>query len=575
MNLRAGSPATTGSRLSTAVRKVFWTIIPVCWLIQGASYPHNIQPDGISYLDIASSCAKGNWHALVNAYWSPAYSVLMALWLSIVRPSPSREVLSLHFFNALLLLGAFFCFELFLSSLSRYFQSRKDDDEFAGLPFYAVETIAYVLFFWASLYLTPPSLDTPDAMIFGIVLAAGAVLLQIGSGQNGWSQFALLGAVLGFGFLAKAVMFPLAFVFMAFSLVADGSIRRATPKLIVCILVFALISGPFIFALSKSKGRFTFNDTSAIAYAEYINGIALFVHWQGGPPGTGEPKHPERKIFDNPAAYEYATPIGGTYPPWSDPSYWYDGVKPHFQLGNQLNAMRIGFERYFDVFTQLSAVFAGFLVLFFWSRDWAGFFRRTLQLSFLWFPAVAAFGLYSLVHVEDRFLPGFVILLVIALFSAIRFRDAEKNVEPVRAVVWAVVAILGLQIAWSVGHSVIRLASHRPVPEREIVEALNSKGVTAGDRVSFLGDAAFDHYWARLGRFRIVAEVPGRETTAFWAASPEIQSRVIEAFAQVGSQAVLAQNPPKNMLARGWQQIGGTNYYVLFTPGNLEKPSQP
>lgn len=549
-----------GSRL----RKVFWVVMPVCWLIEAVSYPHNIEPDGISYLDLAEACAKGNWRALVNAYWSPAYSAALSVWFTIVRPSPYREVLSVHIFNCLVLVAALLCLEWFLSSLCGYLRIRESGAESRALPSWAIRTIGYVLFFWASLYMTPPSLDTPDAMILGIVLAAAAVLLQIAAGKNSWARFALLGAVLGLAYLIKAVMFPLAFVFILFSLIADGSVRRAIPKLVGCFLIFALIAGPFVFALSKSKGRFTFNDTGRIAYAEYINGTALFVHWQGGPAGTGEPKHPERKVFDTPATYEYATPIGGTYPPWTDPSYWYDGVKPHFQLGNELNAMRLGFERYFDVFIQLSAVFAGFLMLLFWSRDTAGFFRRMLRQSFIWGPAAAAFGLYSLVHVEPRFLPGFTILLLVSAFAAIEVPQLDTTPDAARWAVWAITAILGLQIIWSVGHSVARLTSHRPVPEREIVTALNANGLEAGDRVSVLGDAAFDHYWAHLGRFEIVAEIPEAHKSEWLAASPETRSQIMTTLAKFGSKAMVARDLPPQELAEGWQRIGNTKYYLLL-----------
>jgi hypothetical protein len=546
--------------------KIFWVLMPVCWLIQTASYPNSIGPDGISYLDIAAACAKGNWRALINAYWSPAYSASLGVWFWIVRPSPDREVLSVQLFNCLLLIGTLVCLEVFLSSLCAYLRQRDATNGSTHLPAWAIKTIGFVLFFWVSLYMTPPSLDTPDAMVLGIVLLAGALLLRIASGKNGWLRFALLGAVLGCGYLAKAVMFPLALVFILFSVAAEGSVRRAIPRLLPCLLAFALISGPFIFALSKSKGRFTFNDPGAIAYAEYVNGTALFVHWQGGPPDAGEPKHPERKVFDLPTAYEYATPVGGSYPPWTDPSYWYDGVTPHFQLGNQLNAMRLGFDRYLDIFSRLGAVFAGFLVLLFWSRDTAGFFRRLLRLSFLWGPALAAFGLYSLVHVEDRFLPAFTILLLVSLFAGIRVPPTEPRTDAIRGPIWAVTAILGLQIAWSIGHSVVRLTSQRAVPEREIVSALNANGVAAGDRVSFLGNAAFDHYWAHLGHFIIVAEIPEAHKLEWAAASPETRTQVMNTLAKFGSKAMVTQDLPAQELAEGWQRIGTTNYYLLLAP---------
>jgi hypothetical protein len=537
--------------------------MPICWLVDAASWPHTIKPDGISYLDIALECAKGNWKAIVNAYWSPGYSAILTLWLRIVNPSPFKEVVSVHFLNCLLLGVAMICLGYFLSSLCRYVERRADAGGMQHLPFWAIKTIGFILFFWTSIYLTPPSIDTPDALVTAIVLLAGGLLLQIANG-NGVLKFVLLGAVLGTGFLIKAALFPLAFIFLACSVFAVGNLRRAIPKLIICVFIFLLVSGPFILALSKSKGRFTFNDTGGIAYAEYVNGISLFVNWQGGPEGAGSPKHPERKVFDNPTVYEYATPIGGCYPPWTDPSYWYDGVRPHFQFGNQLNAMRLGFDQYFDVITQLGALLAGFLVLLFCGQRLGDYFKSFLSLIFLWGPALAAFSLYGLIHVETRFLPGFILLLYAALFSAIRIPKSETTEVLFRCVTGAIVILLGFQIFWSASHSLVRLITTHPFPERDVVQELQRNGVNEGDKVAFIGAPLADRYWAHLGRLTIVAEVPGDEVANFLESSPEVKSRVVETFGSFGTKAVLAEGLPAKELANGWKRIAGTNYYVLY-----------
>src|SRR5207244_11393935 len=57
--------------------------------------------------------------------------------------------------------------------------------------------------------------------------------------------------------------------------------------------------------------------------------------WQGGTPGYGKPRHPTRLIYPTPPVYEFAGPIGGTYPMWTDPSYWYTGVRARFNWHQQ------------------------------------------------------------------------------------------------------------------------------------------------------------------------------------------------------------------------------------------------
>jgi hypothetical protein len=546
------------------LRVTTWVLMLVSWLVQAVSYPHSTMPDSLSYMDIGLACSKGHWQAIVNAYWSPGYSAILAVWFRLLRPSPYKEVLSVHLLNCLLLVGGLVCLEYFLFSLCRYVGNRWAKDELGEPPCWMIKSIGFVVFFWTSLYMTPPSLDTPDALVMAIVLLSAAIILEIATGNCGWFRFVLLGVVLGFGYLVKAVMFPLALVFIAFSVFAVGNWRRAAPKLAISFLTFLLVSGPFIFALSKSKGRFTYNDTGAIAYAEYVNGITLFVHWQGGPEGAGTPKHPTRKVFENPDVYEYAEPIGGCYPPWTDPSYWYDGVRPHFQLKNQLKAMRLGFDSFFGTLQLLGSLATGFLVLLLLRRPKSDFFRALISEIFLWGPAVVAFVMYSMIHVELRFLPGFIILVWTALFSAIRVTKSATNDAIFRWVTCAIVILLGIQIAWSVGHSIFRSASMRPVPEREVVEELKSKGVGEGDRVAFIGFASMNHYWAHLGRLSIVAEVPGDQVPDFLAARPEVKTKIFNIFATAGATAVLAQDLPQEELASGWKNISHTNYYVFY-----------
>ena len=97
-------------------------------------------------------------------------------------------------------------------------------------------------------------------------------------------------------------------------------------------LAFVALATPQIVLLSLAKGRVTFSDTGKLAYAWYNYGLPLR-NWQGQPAGSGTPVHPTRKLYEHPAVYEFNGPIRSSYPPWYDPSYWNEGLSPHFQLG--------------------------------------------------------------------------------------------------------------------------------------------------------------------------------------------------------------------------------------------------
>ena len=462
-------------------RAALWIFMIGCWLLEGLSYRHTIVPDGTSYFDIASACASGHWAAAINGYWSPAYPVLLSFVFLLFRPSLYRELTLVHCFNCLILIFALCCFEYFLRGLEEHLAAASSiDPERAPLPKWALRAILYALFFWASLYMTPPSLDTPDALVFALVLLASGIILRIADGSIGFLRSAALGVVLGLGYLSKAAMFPLAFVFLVVALFAVNNFRRAVTRLALALFFFLLVAGPFVLLLSQSKGRLTFGDSGRINYAEFVDGVKVCIHWQGGPPGAGTPIHPTRKIFEMPPVYEFATPIEGSYPPGMDQSYWYDGVHPFFQLKGQLNALRHTLDNYFELFSRLSGIFAGFLVLLIWGGSIRNFASIFLREVFLWGPGIAALGAYALIFVDLRYVSAFVILLVAGLFSAVRVPQSESGSAIVRPVTLAILLILGVQIAWSVGHSVGRMASSRGFPEWELAKALRDDGIEPG-----------------------------------------------------------------------------------------------
>jgi hypothetical protein len=535
-----------------------------CWILEGLSYRHTIVPDGVSYFDIASACANGHWTAAVNAYWSPAYPVLLSFVFSLFRPSPYRELTIVHCFNCLILVLALCCFEYFLKGLEEHLTvAASTNPERAALPKWALRAILYALFFWASLYMTPSSLDTPDALVFALVLLASGIIVRIAGGSIGWLRFAALGAILGLGYLAKAAMFPLAFAFLVAALFAVNNFRRAVARSVLGLVFFLLVAGPFALLLSQSKGRLTSGDVGRIAYAEYVDRVKLFIHWQGGPAGAGMPIHPTRKVFDIPQVYEFATPIGGSYPPWNDPSYWYEGVHPFFQLKGQLNALRHTLDDYLDLFTRMSGLLTGLLVLLIWEGSIRSFASNLFRSAYLWGPGLAAFGMYALIHIEIRFLSGFLFLLWAGLFSAVRVPRSESGRAIVRSVTLAIILVLGVQIAWSVGHSAARFASSRGFPAWEVAQALRHAGVESGDKVACIGSALPDHYWARLAGVKIISEIPDEGLSNYLAASRELKMKVQSIFAQTGARAIVTKNLPPILLADGWERVADTDYYIL------------
>jgi hypothetical protein len=556
--------ARTGERWARA-RFLLWGLMVCCWLLDGLALGRVVNGDTISYMDIATECTKGHWQALVNGYWSPLYPALLSTWWSIVGHSLHWEALLVSLLDCLILIGALCCLEYFLTGLFDWLNTvsfRSDDG--VPLPKPALRAICYALFFWVTIFVHAPSDHRPDTLVMTTVILSGGIIVRIANGNDGWLQFATLGVVLGFGYLSKAVMFPLAFVFLAAAFVASGLSARAVTRVILGFLFFLLISAPFALLLSRSKGRLTFGEVGKINYAEAVNHVRGLSHWEGETPGVGTPKHPDRKIFKVPPVYEFADPVGGSYPPFYDQSYWYDGVRPHFQLRGQLSVLHRSADSYFDLFlVTLGSLSAGFFTLLFWSGGLQSFVGRLTGGVAVWGPAIAGLGLYALVHIEGRFLGGFLILLWAGLFTALRIPRLHSWQAFVRAVTLASVLMLGAQATWSLAHDAFRLPSVNDFPDWEVARALRAEGVVPGDRV-----AEFDpgwitiHYWAHLAEVKIVAEIPFDGAPDFWQSSPEVQSQVLNVIARTGAKVVVARDVPMLFRDRGWKQVPRSPYYI-------------
>jgi hypothetical protein len=255
--------------------------------------------DGISYLDMGDAYLRGDWGMAINAYWSPLYSWLLGLAMFILKPSSFWEFPVVHLVNFIIYICALGCFHFFLSELIRCHQhqtGRFATDRDVTLPEWAWLALGYTLFIWSSLELIPLSIVAPDMCVAAFAYLASGILLRIRTGSTSWLTFGFLGAALGFGYLAKAPMFPLAFVFLGVSLFLVDNLRKAMPRVLLALVVFLSIAGPFIAALSLTKGRLTFGDSAKLAYSRYVNGTAQR-HWQGTwPPGNGTPKHLREKF---------------------------------------------------------------------------------------------------------------------------------------------------------------------------------------------------------------------------------------------------------------------------------------
>jgi hypothetical protein len=395
--------------------------------------------------------------------------------------------------------------------------------------------------------------------------------------QPGWRVSAALGLLLGLGYLAKAPMLPLAVVFlMASTLVLEGRARRVS-HLLVASVMLALAAGPFVLVLSVANGRPTVGDSALLNYLWEIDGVPV-VHWQGGPDGVGQPLHHSQLVLERPAIYALESPFPVTYAAWYAPEYWFAGATPVFFLGGQLRAIFDAVQVYGGLAADLAVEFAALAVLLsLRPRPWRIAGGPALVLLA---PAVAALGMYALVLAEARYVAPFVLLLLLGLLLLVQLPETRWSAQLAARASVIMVVVLVLQIAWATSGSARSVLAQirqgrllEPDDQVRVARALRSAGIGPGDRVAS-GNRAFNDYWARLARVRIVAEVSERDAPAVLDADAAARAAAQQVLLAQNVRVIVARAWPALTDDPGWQPIEGTDYFYHLVPARLSRRAQ-
>jgi hypothetical protein len=554
----------------------------------------------LAYLDIGTAYWNGDWKTAVNAHWSPLYSWLLGLVIVVFKPPMQWEASVAHLLNVGLLAFAVGCFDFFLRELSQYEAERGAvSDDAIRVPTWALVVISYSLFMWSAIDLITVYMVMPDLCVAGFIFAAFGLLVRLRRGASDWRTAALFGATLGFGYLAKAAMFPLAPIFLATAaFVVDRPARLRVAG--IAAIGFLVVAGPYVTVISRAKGRLTFGESGRYNYARHVGGIVAPVHWRGEPEGTGTPVHPTRKILESPSVYEFGEPVGGTYPPWHDPSYWYEGASYNFHIGRQLTVLSRNLKLYARLVLgdQLPSTRpldrAGTALLLVLAYAGGRMVQSLRGFSDHWFvvlPAVAALGMYALVHVEPRYVGAYFTVLAVTACFSLRVSRGRGSRRLVTAVAVLVFTLWVAPSCYAAARMLPTLLSGQD-PQGEIfqwriAEALRRGNVKPGDRLGFIGEE-FRFHWARMVGARVVAEirqvrVPEREVIyadakevraaaaalsrdvdTFWEGDTRLRMRAIGALRSAGASAIVADRLPDSAIAEGWVRIKDTKYGVYF-----------
>jgi hypothetical protein len=575
----SNAPATNGvalcmneGRLNAFLHSIpAWWAICLAWAgIIAWDSRHFVNPDGLSYLDLASEALIGGPSKLVNGCWSPAYPALLSIALWIFHPLPSQEFPLIQLVNFFIFVLALWAFSSFL----RYWLLQMRQIEPAS---YRIERhlipFAFCTFLWFTLEFGGAKLITPDLGVAAIVFCTSAICCRLSLPGSTWKHYGALGLALAAGYYMKNAMLPLGLGLLGVLVVVPPR-RVKRQKLLLSAIVFLLLSAPLIAMLSSLAGRLTYGETGRLNYLWDVNRVPD-IGWTGdslSPHGT--PEHPPRKLSQIPLTIEFASPVSGTYPLWDDPSYWYAGATLRFDLRQQLTALKKTLQSYEAILLQTAAFAAGAVVLFLWCLHEK--LPITMPREIWWQLAwpVAACSMYALVHVDHRYVSPFLVFLWLTIYGVLTLRLKGQCTWPILATCICTAMLTFTANPLTAGARVMRdcIRPRRSEDYELAADRLRNLGLHSGDRLALVGSAfspaqAYPYY-ARIDRLRVVAQVP--DENEFWRLSAPELELLEERLASIGVKAIVAINRPDYVSRLNWSDVTldrGVQFNILLLSG--------
>ena len=580
------------SRLRKLLIVYLILLVPIGWLATKYE-PYLLDGDAVCYMDIADLLHAHRWAGAVNGYWHPLYPAVLAAAQVAFHPSRWNEIPAYYFANYGIFLLELAAMVAFVYALDRLRERTLSSSTQPLLSREALALLGCAMLVVASQRELATGLVRPDALLQALMLLAFAMLLNALATES-FVYAPLMGLFFGLAYLTKSFAFLIALLSVALMFVFQIWLQRRTLKRVLtnaalALVVFGVVAGPYIGALSHQKHRFDFGDSGALNYAWYVGGVEK-MHlepWMTSSfgPATVHLVHPEKQLLASPGIYSYRAEPYGTYPDWFDTTYFNERITPHLDapvlirrdVRNLVLVVRY-------LFNHPEAWILLVLLLVFGARLRFGNWRR----DNFWLPMIllgmAMWILYGLVNVEERYVTLAYLVVVLPVFAVLRAPAQEADEFGAASSAWlpsAASALIVLLAFLAAGES-LRIALDQRRDESglphpwynadmfEAAHALQGLGIQPGDEVSCMGFYAClnDNYWARLDGVRIVTEVynPNSDLYAQWAGLPNRQ-QVLDVLRGQNAKVLVAQFDPSAInlnpaAAQGWIRLNDTDLYA-------------
>ncbi|MFA5976298.1 MAG: hypothetical protein WC859_09085 [Elusimicrobiota bacterium] len=531
-------------------------------LLQAWANRFYMNSDGISYIEIAQAYARGQWQQAFNTYWSPLYSWILAIVFRLFKPSLFWEFPLVHLVNFLIYLFTLAAFSYLLKQFLRWQGVQEPSLRRVWI------WLGYSLFLWCALSAVSLYLVSPDLLTAGIIFLAAGLWIRLQQGETTWTLFGLWGAVLGIGYLAKTFMFIFGFLWIVAGVgwavwKRNSNINRYSAAL----AGFLFIAVPFVGAISKAKGQWTLGEAAPINYAFHVNRAPILPFWRGDFPPGSKGTHPPRLIMSMPRVYAYDRDIPASYPIWYDPSYWMEGLRPRYGLIDHWRSLRMRFndDTHLLLYSQ-GSLWAGALILL-----WGA--KRRKPGAMLLLPGLLGVAIFAIVLVEPRYIGPFVVLIWFGVFSGMEVPTEEMARKWFGCVVWAMLLNPLVYVGYETANALQRTVRQtltfphtRNHAYWQVAQDLHQLGLREHDRVACMFEKGYGQYWAHLGAFRLVAEIPFPDDVS--QAQPPLMAAIADVLRQEGIRAIVAWphavSPHVLKNLGGWQELKDAPFVVYL-----------
>jgi hypothetical protein len=506
---------------------LFFAIIIALGIMQAFSYRYTTySADDCSYLDQASFFQRFDFAHGITSYWSPLYPAIVGLIFRIFNPPLAEQLFAIKLVNVGILAVLVLSFLVFLKQFTAQYDTRISEAiQQARLSNKQIHVLGYILFGWAFLAIGGVQQATPDQLVAAFLFLAVALVLKLAERPT-LGKFALLGFILGLGYLAKAVMIPAAVILIAIAVFNkhsdNGHASNRMTGGLLAVVTMALTASPYVIALSADRGNFNIGSSAGLNYMMTVNPRYQYLKYDDEI--AAELVHPVKWLSKNPTIIEFDRGLDVTFAPWYDPSYFAEGLRVRFDVIASTFTLIVNALFVFYVFgwqllvTYLVSASAARLV-------YLPCRRQCIDFAALWLPAgITVLSLCLVINLPTgmttpRYFAPFIVLIYLTFFAVMKFADNPQGKTAIKIATATTCSIAALLLLQSLFKDIRHLVSAPPDRVGQVTKELKKLGITSGDRAATIGLEDFE--WARRMGVRVVAEMTTDGSSAKQDASPD------------------------------------------------------